>query len=171
MGRQRIVSARQARFHERLHTPPVGIRAPHPGSCYGSCCGHYVRGGELCTVCRKLYSPTRRTHKYLSGTRTHCCGYHTVTVSPRIQVPRAGAEGRWRAFAVLAGSSNWYQQRGRAEKAMRDYIVAAHGAGEEKTATMTELVRDLFALANRTANLSSKEKKVVARARRFLGGK
>lgn len=99
MARRRTKdSERQARFHERLHTPPVGIRAPHPGSCYGSCCGHYVRGGELCTVCRKLYSPTRRTHKYLSGTRTHCCGYHTVTVSPRIRVPRAGAEARWRQF-------------------------------------------------------------------------
>lgn len=73
-----------------------------------------------------------------------------------------------RAFAVLAGSSGWYQQRGRAERAMRDYIVAAHGEGAEKTSTSLELLRELFGLANRTANLSRKEKQAVKRARTFL---
>lgn len=73
-----------------------------------------------------------------------------------------------RRFAVLAGSSGWYKHRGRAERAMREFILAAYGEGAEKTSTSLDLLRELFRLANRTANLSRKEKQAVKRARTFL---
>lgn len=81
---------RRAAFYLRMTTPIVGMRRKNAGGCYG-CCQHFsdpeFRDGRLCTIC----------HKYLSRHRFHCCGAHTVAVSPRIRVPRVGS-GRWKVF-------------------------------------------------------------------------
>lgn len=52
----------------------------------------------------------------------------------------------------------------------REFIIGAFGAGEKKTVVLQDLVRDFFALATKTANLYSKEKRIVARARKLLEG-
>lgn len=58
-----------------------------PLGCYGSCCGFQARGTRLCTFCRRTMA-----------NRSICCGYYTVRVGPRIEVPPAQAEYRWKEF-------------------------------------------------------------------------
>lgn len=75
----------------RRHIPTLGRRRGrrwrgNPG-CYGVCCGEYYFGTRLCTVCRKTKDRVRV-----------CCGCYTVRVNPRIEVPPAGADNRWKEF-------------------------------------------------------------------------
>lgn len=73
------------------HIPTLGKRRGrrrhHQSGCYGVCCGQGMRPTRLCTVCRKTKANVRI-----------CCGYYTVRVNPRIEVPRAGADNRWKEF-------------------------------------------------------------------------